>query len=59
VAKSDPSLFNDALSVAYLSPAQDAAILAYTLKKPVMQQLVDEAVAASIAFLVATGEVLP
>ena len=58
IAQTDPSLFNDALSVVYLASG-DTATLIYTLKSAVMQQLTDEAVAASIAFLVATGEVLP
>ena len=59
IARTDPTLFNDALSVAYLTPAADAAIELYTHKSAIMQQLIDEAVAASVAFLVATGEVLP
>lgn len=59
IAQSDTTLFNDQLSVAYLTPGLDLATRAYTLKGAVMQQLVDEAVAASIAFLTATGEVLP
>jgi hypothetical protein len=59
IAQADPSLFNDALSVAYLTPGVDAATRIYTLKGPVMQRFVDEAVAASLAFLTATGEVLP
>ena len=57
IALTDPSLFNDGLSVLYLASGDNAA-LAYTLKSAIMQQLTDEAVAASIAFLVATGEVL-
>jgi hypothetical protein len=59
ISQPDPTLFNDALSVAYLTPGLDLATRAYTLKGPVMQTLVDEAVAASLAFLTATGEVLP
>jgi hypothetical protein len=59
IAQSDPALFNDALSVLYLTPGLDTATQLYTSKSAIMQQLVDEAVAASIAFLVATGEVLP
>jgi hypothetical protein len=47
------------LSVLYLTPGLDTATQIYTAKSATMQQLVDEAVAASIAFLTATGEVLP
>lgn len=59
IAKTDPTLFNDGLSVLYLTPGLDTATQIYTAKSATMQQLVDEAVAASIAFLTATGEVLP
>jgi hypothetical protein len=59
IAQADPTLFNDALSVLYLTPGLDTATEAYTTKSAIMQQLVDEAAAASIAFLTATGEVLP
>jgi hypothetical protein len=59
IAKTDPTLFNDGLSVLYLTPGLDTATQIYTAKSATMQLLVDEAVAASIAFLTATGEVLP
>ena len=59
IAKTDPTLFNDGLSVLYLTPGLDTATQIYTAKSAIMQQLVDEAAAASIAFLTATGEVLP
>lgn len=59
IAKTDPTLFDDALSVGYLADGLDVTTAAYTLKRGVMRQFVDEAVAASIAFLIATGEVLP
>jgi hypothetical protein len=60
IARTDPTLFNDAASLAYFSTSgKDPGTIAYTLKSAVMQELLDEAVAASIAYLVATGEVLP
>lgn len=58
IAEADPAVFNDALSLLYLA-SSDAAALVYTGKDAIMRRLVDEAVAASIAILTATGEVLP
>jgi hypothetical protein len=58
IAQTDPAVFNDALSQIYLA-SSDAATLVYTGQNAIMRRLIDEAVAASIAFLTATGEVLP
>ena len=58
IAQSNPAVFNDALSLLYLA-SSDTATLVYTGENATMRRLVDEAVAASIAFLTATGEVLP
>lgn len=60
IARSDPTVFNDELSVEYLEPGgKDASIVKYFTRLPLMNKLMEEAVAATIAFLAATGEVLP
>ena len=59
IVSGNPALFNDELSVLYLTPGIDTATVVYTAHAATMQQLLDEAVAASIAYLVATGEVIP
>jgi hypothetical protein len=60
IARSDPTVFNDELSVEYLEPGgKDASIVKYFARLPLMNKLMEEAVAATIAFLAATGEVLP
>ncbi len=58
IVNGNPSVFNDELSLVYLTPDIDVATVLYTAQSAVMQQLLDEAAAASIAFLVATGEVI-
>jgi hypothetical protein len=59
VAQGDMSVFNDPMSLLYASPlGEDPSTVFYLSKSAIMQQLVDEAVAASIAYLVATGEKL-
>jgi hypothetical protein len=60
IVDSDPTVFNDELSVEYVVPlTKDASIVQYYTRLPVMKKLMEEAVAATIAFLAATGEVLP
>lgn len=59
LTRGDASLFNDQLSVGYLTPGVDIATQIYTGHSATMRQLLNEAAAASIAFLVATGDALP
>jgi hypothetical protein len=59
ISRGNMSVFNDPMSLLYAAPGgEDASTVLYLGQRAIMQQLVDEAVAASIAYLVAVGEKL-